>query len=171
MSLPSVTEVLRAVGLIDATWFTDEGRERGSAVHRLIEADHYRYLDEIPDAYEPYVRAYRRFVVESGHEPLITEVTLRHPVEGYVGHADRIGWLAGQRCLLDFKTGALGAVEPQLGGYRLAWQAMYPAAPIVILGAVALRADGSYRFHEIEPARAEAAWLRAWQQYREEIAA
>ena len=36
-NLPSVTEILRSVGLIDATWYTEEARQRGTAVHLACE--------------------------------------------------------------------------------------------------------------------------------------
>jgi hypothetical protein len=36
-ALPSVCQILQECGMIDATWFTDEARDRGTRVHTLSE--------------------------------------------------------------------------------------------------------------------------------------
>jgi hypothetical protein len=45
-NLPSVTTILKSVGLIDASFYTIEGRERGSAVHLACEYFDQGDLDE-----------------------------------------------------------------------------------------------------------------------------
>lgn len=165
---PRVTSILEAVGLIDTTWYTDEGRSRGKAVHGAIEGLAYGYLDEaeVPPDIAGFVSAYRKWLAESGFEPVATEVTVKHPTWQYVGHPDQWGWWQGKRTLIDYKTGTLGAVVPQCGGYTLAWRAERPTEPIDIIAAVKLNTEGTYKVHEIEIAEAEALWTAAIVVYR-----
>lgn len=168
---PRVTAVLAAAGL--APTFVgvppavlDEARRRGTAVHEAIEADAYGYLETLaigPDV-APYLDAYRKFVAESGHEPVVSEVEVIHPTWHYVGHVDRVGWLCGRRALLDWKSAdSLDArlVAYQLAGYRCAWNAMHPEQPVQITAAVQLRSDGTYRVHDVDAAAVEHVFLAA----------
>ena len=174
--LPRVTQILQAVGLgpdysmVPAATL-ERARARGTAVHALIEADHYGYLDEadISEDAAPYVAAYRRFLKESGHEPTLSEFRVVHPEWHYCGHPDRVGWLCGRRALLDWKcmdTVALEASAYQLAGYELAWRAMHPAEQLDIVAVVQLKSDGSYRLHEIEVEKVAHVFLAAVTVYR-----
>lgn len=166
--LPRVTEILTAVGLGgDFSHVSPEvlaaAQKRGTAVHDAIEALSYGYLDEaaLDPEIAPYLAAYRTFMAESGHEAIATEIEVVNPTWGYVGHADRVGWLLGKRVLLDFKTGELGPVAYQLAAYADAWDAQHPSEPIAAAGAVQLRADATFRFHEIELSAALTVWQAA----------
>jgi hypothetical protein len=112
---PSVTQVLRAAGLIDTAWYTEVARIRGRAVHAACEFLDQDDLDEssvLPE-YRGYVHAWMRFRAESGFRaasapetgrPMI-EHRLFHPVFAYCGTLDRCGWLGGDEVVLDLKTG------------------------------------------------------------------
>lgn len=166
--LPRVTSILASVGLAPdyaaiAPETLQAAAERGSKVHALIEATHYGFAepeDVTPDV-APYLAAYEKFVVDSGYQPIATEIEVRHP--DYVGHVDQIGWLLGRRLLVDFKT--TSAIYPsaayQVAGYRMAWQHQHPKEPITALAVVQLRGDGTYRLHEVAIAQAERVWLAA----------
>lgn len=172
--LPRVTEILATVGL--GPDFSSvppavlaAAQKRGTAVHEAIEALAYGYLETVDPEIEPYLDAYRRFVKESGHEAVASEVEVIHPAWQYVGHVDRIGWLQGRRVILDWKSTAaldVPAAGLQLAGYRLAWNALHPSETIDTTAAVELHADATYKFREINAAEHEQTFLAAVVVYR-----
>lgn len=165
-TLPRVTAVLEALGLgpdlsMVPPAVLELARQRGTAVHRAIEAITYGYLDGVDPAIAGYLDAYRRFVAESGYQPQYAEVEVRHDVWRYVGHPDSIGFLGVHRVLLDFKTGDATGVEYQLAAYVMAWNHERPHERITAAGVVELRADGSYRYREVELDAALQVWQAA----------
>jgi hypothetical protein len=105
MTLPRVTDILKAAGLIDSRWFSEWGRQRGSAVHLAT-----RYLDEgrldrgsLDDAVAPRVRQYERFLLESGCRVLESETVRTDHQMGYRGTPDRVVEIAGRVGTLDIK--------------------------------------------------------------------
>lgn len=169
--LPRVTHILAAVGLgPDLSGIPPAVLEiaaaRGTAVHTAIEALAYGYFDaeSVDLAIVPYLDAYHRFVKESGHEPIASEVQVVHRAWGYRGHIDRVGWLAKHRAILDWKAVATvdeRASALQLAGYRAAWNASHPTEPVDLTGVVQLRGDGTYRFYDINAADHEQTFLAA----------
>mgnify|MGYP001573397303 FL=1 len=132
------------------------GTARGAAVHALIEAQHYGYLDEADVAPEhaPYLAAYRKFLAESKCEPIACEIEVVDPNWCYRGHPDLIGWLLGNRIVIDVKTGDASGGEYQVAAYGAAWTAERPTEPVKAGAILHLRADATYRFEEIEMAPA-----------------
>ena len=60
---PSVTQILKDAGLIDTTWYTDEARERGRAVHlatQFLDEDDLDWDTVLPQ-YGGYLAAWERF--------------------------------------------------------------------------------------------------------------
>jgi len=175
-SLPRVTRILEAVGLgpdfgAVAPAVLEAARARGKAVHALLEAHAYGYLEDsdVTADLAPYYSAYLKFLTESGHEPIRSECEVIHPGWGFRGHPDRVGWLNGRRIVLDWKTAESVDLPPagrQLAGYRLAWNAMHPTEPVDGIAVVQLKADGTYRFHEVSAAEHEPVFLAAVVVYR-----
>jgi hypothetical protein len=104
-SLPRVTDILKAAGLIDSRWFTDWARQRGSAVHLAT-----RYVDEgrldwdsLDESVAPRVRQYERFLRESGCEVLESERRIEHDAMGYSGTPDRTVKIGHRVGVLDIK--------------------------------------------------------------------
>lgn len=93
ISLESVTGILKAEGLINTKFYTDEGRERGSYVHKV------RYLDDswqlgegdIDSSAVPYVAAWRKFKQESGFVVEKSETPMMSAAYRYAGTPDAIG--------------------------------------------------------------------------------
>jgi hypothetical protein len=180
--LPRVTHILDACGLgpdfsrIPAA-VLEAARARGSAVHAAIEAHAYGYEQEpLPSDAAIRFDAYLKFLAESGHEAICSEREVIHPTWRYVGHLDRVGWLIGKRCILDWKNTDsvdVRAAALQLAGYRMAWNAAHPTEPVDLTGVVQFRSDGTYRFHDINAREAEPVFLAAVTVYhaRQEIAA
>ena len=153
--LLSVTQLIRAEGLMTGIdWATDEGRERGTAVHQAI---HYLSegdldLESLDSRVAPYVWACERFMADTQAETLMAEVPLASRRYRYAGTLDWLGWMNGNFTLLDFKSGAFQPwQEIQLELYR-----RLVAENADVLGiderihdvyVVQLKADGGYKIH------------------------
>jgi hypothetical protein len=142
-----VTEVLDLAGVTDHQFCTDEGRWKGSEVHRATELLDRGRLKKCPDEILGHVAAYKRFKEECHFVPIEIEVSCFNRIYRVRGRADRVGMLGGFRCVLDLKNGPIQpAVDLQLALYG---EAISP------LGwwdriAVQLLANGSYRARRIE---------------------
>jgi len=142
-----VTEILDLSGVTDYTFCTEEGKWKGSEVHRATEMLDRGRLKRTPDSIVGHVDAYKRFKTECHFVPMEIEVSCVNKIYRVRGRADRIGMLAGHRCVLDLKNGAIQpAVDLQLALYGEAidpdlwWDRI----------AVQLLADGTYRARRID---------------------
>ena len=116
-----VTDILKQAGLVDTTWLTQHGRERGSAVHAACEYDDLGDLDEatVADEVRPYLASYRKFRAEM--KPEIHEIEQRvvNEVHQYEGRVDRIMTLNHRRSVVDIKSGGPSPADAlQLAGYQ-----------------------------------------------------
>lgn len=123
--LLSATEMLRMVGYIDPSWYTDAARERGTYVHQAIALDLAGDLDEatLDPSLVGYLAQARLFLarydvqIDTAEQPLFDEVL------GVAGTPDVVGsWMTarGRRpVVIDWKTGDPQAWHPlQLAIYR-----------------------------------------------------
>jgi hypothetical protein len=107
-NLPSVTEILKSAGMIDTTWYTEEARQRGSAVHLACEYWDLGDLEEdsVDPAIAGYLQSYIAFRQTQGSAvPEWIEMPLMDKSGTYAGTPDRI-LVARPRALWDLKTGA-----------------------------------------------------------------
>jgi hypothetical protein len=102
---PHVTQILKRAGLVDDAWFTEEARDRGSAVHIAA-----HYLDQgdldwqsVHPSVLPRLRQYQRFLDEMRPEILAVEESVVNEALQYQGRLDRRYRIAGQEWLVDFK--------------------------------------------------------------------
>ena len=125
MPVPSVTGMLKDLGFIDATWFTEEARDRGRMVHLaaqyLLEGD-LVLPEEQDDLYgiRPRMAALQRFVDDYQAVPLLLEQPAVDPIWRYAGTWDALFWIpkGGYLLLPDFKSGRpLKATRYQLALY------------------------------------------------------
>ena len=121
--IPSVTQILKDIGVIETRWYTAEGRNRGSTVHEYLELYDRGLLD--PNVVEPeyrgYIDAYLDFLACSKVEYEQIEEPVAHPVYKFAGTPDRVGKINDTACVLDIKSGS--SVDwhgLQLAGYALA---------------------------------------------------
>lgn len=159
-NLPSVTGILKSVGLIDAAWFTDEGKERGKAVHLACEYLDQGDLDEesLDPQIVPYLEAYKKFKRETGWEFDWIEAPVSDKAHLYSGTPDRI-LTARPRKSVDIKTGV-----------HQRWHAIQAIAYINCLDdpfsysrfGLYLQANGNYSLREF-PRTEYAADLAIWQ--------
>lgn len=117
--VPSVTEILRAVGVsTDFEGLASLGRRVADAIDlkreigHALHADAHAFDDDdldwttVDPRVEPYLRAWVTFRENTGLVPTVRERRVYHPVYGYAGTLDGIFALpAGRRALVDIKTG------------------------------------------------------------------
>lgn len=174
--IPSVTQVLKAAGVIDDRWYTAEARDKGSAVHKLCERyaqgerqdKHGRALADLP-----YVNAFARWVADYCVWAIATECRVYHKVNGkpYAGTFDLLAEIGRRGVLVDIKTGAPAKWHAvQLAAYAMARPAdkagkvkdrfINPDRIAVLY----LRADGEYRYCPIPGSRFVEA-IREWKEH------
>lgn len=104
----SVTQVMQQGGIIDPSWYTEEARDRGTAVHAAI-----HYLNEgtldyatIDPLIIPFLKAYVRFTRIGGFKPLLYEKICYSDAHDYATRIDIYGqWPTGTHSLIEIKTG------------------------------------------------------------------
>jgi hypothetical protein len=124
MDLPRVTDILKEAGLIDTTWLTEYGRERGTAVHLACQFYDEGTLDyaSVSPEIEGYLRAYDAWKRESGIQEFEwIEGPLQDPQGKYRGTPDRI-LVTRPRKLIDLKS-----------GIPMDWHALQLAAYVTML--------------------------------------
>lgn len=158
--LPSVTGILRTVGLINfdgvPSGILEKARDRGTRVHKAAQ-----YLTEgtldwatVDDSERGYVEAYARFLATSQLRVLAQEVRLWHPSYAIAGTTDAVGWWDGRPAVADLKSGNpdLVAARYQLAFYAmmlresppLEWIDVTTSTPITRIS-IAVRKDGTFR--------------------------
>lgn len=121
--LPSVTEIINIVSTawIPSDFFTEEARERGSAVHAYC--SNYalcRYCVPLPDKWSGYGESFARWADTYLIDVILTEKRLVAE-DQFCGQPDLICSIKGQKGdgLVDIKTGAKFASHPiQIAAYR-----------------------------------------------------
>jgi hypothetical protein len=91
--LDSITQILKAEGFIDDTWYNDWARDKGSHVHAAIHYDILGTLDEddLDPEIVPYLKAFRKFMKESGFKVERSEVPGVNTTYLYSGTPDLVG--------------------------------------------------------------------------------
>lgn len=124
-TIPSVTQILSGVGLIDTTGFSEERAEFGRHVHSECEMWDLYGTDEVEadSPLRPYLDAWKKFRLETGFTPTLIEWAGSSKY-GYAGMLDRLGYThLLENILLDIKS---GPVRPwhalQLAGYQFICQ-------------------------------------------------
>ncbi len=161
--LLSVTTILEETGLMDARWFTDESRQRGSYVHLACHLIDTHDLDEqapLDPVLGPYVEAYRSFMALTQPAWEYLEHRVCDSVLGYAGTLDRAGTfrLNGHKTLIDIKT---GAVPPWVGPQTAAYRRCLPQPHTWKRAALQLKDDGSFAIHALTDRADEAVFLAA----------
>ena len=144
---PSVTQVLSCCGMVpDFSKMPgiEDAVQRGLAVHKVTELFDMETLDlnRVDDALIPYLKAYERFLLDSGFKNDEIENIVFSELYRCFGRVDRYGWLNGGRAIIDIKSGKAGiSAGPQTAGYAL----LCDSNPWTIKRfALELRADASY---------------------------
>lgn len=141
--LPSVTQILTALNFIDARWYDEWSRDKGTLVHLVCHLDDTGELDDdtVDPVLVPYLDAYRQFKAQSGFIASASEVPLASAKYRYAGTPDKIGSFKDAECvIIDIKS---GNVEPwaaiQLSMYQILKDSPYNRY------ALKLMKDGKYK--------------------------
>lgn len=142
---PSVTQVLVAEGFIDASFFTEYSRQRGTFVHLCTHLDDAGELDEetVDPVLAPYLAGYRRFKDESGFVVSGSEVPMASAAYRFAGTLDKIGTFRDVTCaIVDIETGSHQPAKAiQTAGYEILKGSPYKRF------ALQLKDDGTYKLH------------------------
>lgn len=143
--LPSITQVLQDVGIVDYSFLAPEQRDaalaNGRLIHLQTELDDRGLLDEsIADM--GYVDGWRDFREKWGFKPIHRERMLYHPIYFYAGQPDA----EDAETVVEIKTG-----KPQSWvKYQLAAQAAMTKAKQRVC--VELPGNGTYRAYQFRAA-------------------
>lgn len=107
LTYPSVTQILEDVGMIDKTWFTEEGADRGTRIHRAIEDFDNNTLnwDEVGEDIVPYIMAWSQYKEDKKIEVLESEVMFAHGYYKYAGTIDKLVKENNKNGIREIKTG------------------------------------------------------------------
>lgn len=104
--IPSVTQMLLATGHIKPRYYSDDGRERGAAVHRLTAAYDRGTLDlDAVKDHRGYVLAYVEAMRQIRPVWAQIEEMAVHPGYPFAGTPDRVGQVFGVWTIPEIKTG------------------------------------------------------------------
>lgn len=149
--VPSVTQCLKAAGVIDYSMIPQDVLQRasirGTAVHLACQYFDEDRLDEttLDPEIANYLEGYKAFLLDTGFQPARIEERVYHPLHRYAGTLDRTGTLNGQLVLVDFKTGImLEGHRAQLAAYAMA----LPMPRRYRRFGLQLTGERSYKIHE-----------------------
>ena len=165
--LPSVTQILQSVGLINFSGISPDVLQRvadfGTAVHLATALDDVGDLDEetLDPNLWPYLTAWRCFRRdEMGLQKFFEiEQPLAHPDYGFAGTPDRIGAMI----IIDIKT---STVVPPWTGLQLAAYSVLANITTARRIAVQLKGDGTYQIHEFKDRKDREIFLAALSVYK-----
>lgn len=140
--VPSVTQIIESLGMIDATWYTEQSRAIGHLVAEATAIDDNFGLaeDSIDPAIAGYVAAWRRFRLDSQCTIDRVESQCFDPLGRYAGTLDRLITIYDRPAIVDIKTGA----EEYWHRLQLAGYQSLIAMPHARRLAIYLRDDGTY---------------------------
>lgn len=143
--VPSVTQILADVGLIDGRWFTEGAALRGTYVAQAVAWDMRGELDydALDDALRPYVDAAREFRTKVNFVPTLVEHPVYCEAWNYAGTLDAAGPWSDGEILIDWKCGAYAHWHPiQTKAYAIA------LGRVVVRACVLLRPNGTFKYIE-----------------------
>lgn len=152
--VPGVTQILAPLSDFSGVPrdMLEAKRDLGQRVHLACQLHDEDDLDEEtvePDV-QPYLAAWRRFLLESGARVIHNERQVRHMGMLYAGTLDNVLELDGRIWLVDKKTSlhTPAAAGPQTAAYMRALD----DPSVTHRAAIRLRPDGTYRFDPLSGA-------------------
>jgi hypothetical protein len=149
-----VTESLKVLGFIDDEWMTQEGLDKGSAVHLLTELDDQDDLLEssVDPRLAPKLEGWRKFKRETKPKIIGVELKVNYEPYGMTGTLDRLLEIDGVLWIIDIKSGAKAWWHRwQVALYALLWATQTGNASPK-RGVIYLQ-DGDYRWDRFEERR------------------
>lgn len=124
--VPSVSEIIKPLTFETAVnskpWLRDIAADRGTRVHQATMLMDYGEAPDIDPDTAGYIKAYQRFLNDYKPKWEGIETLVYHDGFQYAGTVDRYGYIDGEACLVDIKTGTYNKypMSAQLAGYTLA---------------------------------------------------
>lgn len=148
--VPSATQIVAGLGLIDTSRFTAYARDRGKAIHAAI-ASHIAgslVLSGLACEHRPFVEAAISFLEISNAKIEVYETPVYNIGLGYAGTPDLVGEFFGDPGLPDWKT---GSVDERVVGIQTALYdlALPPARSRRRRMAVQLSKTGKYKLFDL----------------------
>lgn len=111
---PHITGMLEETGWTDSTWYTEESRIRGSAVHRLTAHMDLGALDvaSCKSRYRGWLLAHAAVMDKLRPTVLEVEQPRVHPLHRYGGRPDRVWRYAGALAIPEIKSGDFEKSHP-----------------------------------------------------------
>lgn len=166
VQLPSVTTILQEMGEIDRTYYTEDGAERGKAVHEAISLNEKEVLE--PKYFQdseiwPYIEAFTLFKIDTGWRTIKSEIIVASPPL-YAGTLDLVGAMRAdeKKWIIDIKTGSLAKWH----GLQLAAYCNAYSLSIDKRGVLLLKNNGKYSLvTEYPPVGkfTDKKWLSYWE--------
>lgn len=125
--VPSVTQILAPLSNFEFVnpEVLAAAQAFGTAVHRACELDDLHQLDEdaLDENLMPYLQGWRMFMTEHACRWEAVELRVYHHAMGYAGTLDRVGYVDGDRSMVDIKSGArlFPSTGPQTAAYAQAY--------------------------------------------------
>ena len=151
VQIPSATQIIKLCGLIDDRWYKPEHRTRGTLVHagchHISENDmDWKQWEEAHPELLGYLRAYEKFLADSGFKPTICEKPHYHENLRYGVTVDNIGTSASalENEIVELKSGSMmrwTALQTAL--QAMAW--FSDSCYTIRRTGVELHSDGTYR--------------------------
>jgi len=94
------------MGLIDTSFLTNEGRQRGTDVHAALEKFDHGTLGEPDEWLLPWLAGWEQFCADYEVEHVSTEEICHNPTWWYAGIRDRKSFVKGTLTAIELKTGA-----------------------------------------------------------------
>ena len=152
----SVTQILKAAGEIDDTYFTEHARTRGVLVHKAVDLYNKNRLDmsSIDIEIEQYVTAYISFLRISNARVIASESMVYSKTYKYPGTFDLYARIGECRYMIDVKTNHFPSwATMQVAAYFAA--ALESGYRPQSYGVLVLKKNGDWRFtfnrnHELD---------------------
>ncbi len=157
--IAGVSEILTGLGIVDRSYFTDYGRERGIAVHQALEFHMTGGVDwsSVDERIKGYVDAALLFLNDAKIVPgpgTHVERPLWHPIHRVAGMPDLVCEAFGEPSVPDYKSGGLSeATGIQTAFYEMMARVAYPLpkpGDVRRRIAVQLFPDGRYKKHDMQ---------------------
>ena len=130
-------------------------RQKGVAVHRMVELDVAGDLDEdgLPEWLRPVLEQWRKFCTDTGAVVFASERRVYHPTYQYAGTLDLEVEMRGKRAIVDIKRSLLAGrvIGMQLAAYELASRP--PGKQPARRFALRLHENGPYRLEPFADSR------------------
>lgn len=160
--IPSVSEVMKP--LSDARYSNIDVRtlnkaaDKGTAVHNAIENWIKFGIEDVPEQFDGYFEAFKKWWEESKPEAVGSEIRVCHKVMRYAGTVDLVAYVGERLTLVDYKsTAAISDMTcgVQLEAYSRALEDMGVKVERKMI--LHLKSNGKYTVHEYQE-RDNARW-------------